>query len=286
MTKRFSIGDRVVKNPATWVANDFDTWGRGVGVGLVVEPPFPMLEHEVDVRWPHGRCFELVAQLLPAPVAATGTAESAGIDLLIGSNVAHGRLVAAISRHADIPADAIVRETDPGFDFADLVAGRDAWATIHDYSSGDFSCKVAIDACHRRELGMVAARIAADLGVGIAWPDESTLAAEALILCLPDGQQLAAAADDAEPDGFFIRALSNDPPCVVLHVSLLNEGGPVWRPAIAQHRGGWTFRLLTDPDPAALEETWELLPGTEVTFLPRRDSDGRIFVAATSLRRS
>ena len=64
----FKIGDRVVKNPETWVVNDFDSWGRGIGEGVIVEPPF-LLEDMggVDVSWPYGRCFEFVAQLLPAP---------------------------------------------------------------------------------------------------------------------------------------------------------------------------------------------------------------------------
>jgi hypothetical protein len=62
----FKVGDRVVKNPATWQANDFDSWGRGEGVGVVVEPPFYLEETAVDVRWPAGRCFELVAGLLSA----------------------------------------------------------------------------------------------------------------------------------------------------------------------------------------------------------------------------
>ncbi len=30
---RFKIGDRVVKNPQTWQKNEFDGWGRGLGVG-------------------------------------------------------------------------------------------------------------------------------------------------------------------------------------------------------------------------------------------------------------
>lgn len=64
----FKVGDKVVKNPDTWIANDFDRWGRGEGVGVVVEPPFEMGE-EVDVRWPCGRCFERVDQLLPSPRA-------------------------------------------------------------------------------------------------------------------------------------------------------------------------------------------------------------------------
>jgi hypothetical protein len=63
----FAVGDQVVKNPATWQPNEFDSWGRGIGVGVVVEPPFPLEPEDVDVRWPAGRCFEQVAQLLPAP---------------------------------------------------------------------------------------------------------------------------------------------------------------------------------------------------------------------------
>ena len=63
----FAVGDRVVKNPATWQSNAFDSWGRGVGIGVVVEPPFALGPAEADVRWPGGRCFEWAAQLLPAP---------------------------------------------------------------------------------------------------------------------------------------------------------------------------------------------------------------------------
>ena len=64
----FKVGDRVVKNERTWVVNDFDNWGRGIGVGVVVEPPFRVDDlGEVDVRWPHGRCFEKIEGLLPAP---------------------------------------------------------------------------------------------------------------------------------------------------------------------------------------------------------------------------
>ena len=61
----FRVGDRVVKNPATWVPNDFDSWGRGLGVGVVVEPPFALGPDEADVRWPAGRCFEDTGGLLP-----------------------------------------------------------------------------------------------------------------------------------------------------------------------------------------------------------------------------
>jgi hypothetical protein len=66
MEPAFRVGDRVVKNPATWQPYDFDSWGRGLGVGVVVEPPFPLGPDEADVRWPGGRCFEWVRELLPA----------------------------------------------------------------------------------------------------------------------------------------------------------------------------------------------------------------------------
>jgi hypothetical protein len=63
---KFKIGDRVIKNPLTWKPNDFDSWGRGIGVGEVVEPPHELGESEVDVRWPEGRCFEDVSGLMHA----------------------------------------------------------------------------------------------------------------------------------------------------------------------------------------------------------------------------
>ena len=68
MRNEFLVGSRVVKNPLTWQPNDFDSWGRGLGVGVVVEPPFPLDPGDVDVRWPAGRCFETVRGLLFAPL--------------------------------------------------------------------------------------------------------------------------------------------------------------------------------------------------------------------------
>jgi hypothetical protein len=35
-----NIGDKVIKNPETWIVNEFDLWGRGIGIGIIVEPPF------------------------------------------------------------------------------------------------------------------------------------------------------------------------------------------------------------------------------------------------------
>lgn len=61
----FKVGDKVIKNPTTWTPNDFDSWGRGEGVGMVVESPFPIDDIDfVDVRWENGRCFEEVSSLL------------------------------------------------------------------------------------------------------------------------------------------------------------------------------------------------------------------------------
>lgn len=66
----FAVGESVKRYPAMWQPNEFDSWGRGIGVGVAVEPPFPLEPEEVDVLWPAGRCFEPAAQLLPAPPAS------------------------------------------------------------------------------------------------------------------------------------------------------------------------------------------------------------------------
>jgi len=62
------IGDRVIKNPATWVPNAFDTWGRGIGVGVILPDTDGICgDGCFDVRWPGGRCAERAIQLLPEP---------------------------------------------------------------------------------------------------------------------------------------------------------------------------------------------------------------------------
>jgi hypothetical protein len=67
MMPKFQIGDRVVKNPDNWKPSEFDSWGAGVGVGIVVKPPFALEDGVVDVRWPGGRCFQNENELLPVP---------------------------------------------------------------------------------------------------------------------------------------------------------------------------------------------------------------------------
>ena len=58
------VGDRVIKNPETWEVTEFDQWGRGIGVGIIVEPPFELDDLTVDVRWKNGRCFENINGLI------------------------------------------------------------------------------------------------------------------------------------------------------------------------------------------------------------------------------
>ncbi|MFT7150884.1 MAG: hypothetical protein ACI82Q_002759 [Nonlabens sp.] len=72
---KYKAGDFVKKNPEHWVENDFDSWGRGEGVGVVVGPPFPLEDDELDIRWPGGRCFENTSQVLPATAEEQGTKE-------------------------------------------------------------------------------------------------------------------------------------------------------------------------------------------------------------------
>lgn len=62
MKMEFELHDKVVKNDENWIPNDFDGWGRGEGVGEVVEI-FPEDSSFVDVRWEGGRCYEFVSQI-------------------------------------------------------------------------------------------------------------------------------------------------------------------------------------------------------------------------------
>jgi hypothetical protein len=59
------IGDKVIRNDRTWIVNEFDGWGRGVGIGVVVDIPFTTdSDIIVDVRWEHGRCYESINQII------------------------------------------------------------------------------------------------------------------------------------------------------------------------------------------------------------------------------
>ena len=61
MKDKYTIGKKVKKNPETWKPNDFDGWGRGEGIGTIVEE---IDEKEVDVKWTSGRCHEFIDELI------------------------------------------------------------------------------------------------------------------------------------------------------------------------------------------------------------------------------
>lgn len=57
-------GRKVIKNSEKWVENEFDKWGRGVGIGIVVKSCFDLKEGELDIKWPSGSCFENIEEVL------------------------------------------------------------------------------------------------------------------------------------------------------------------------------------------------------------------------------
>lgn len=54
----FNIGDKVVKGKG-YIPNEFDSWGRGFGIGEVVA-----VEPDIDVMWTTGRCYEDADQIM------------------------------------------------------------------------------------------------------------------------------------------------------------------------------------------------------------------------------
>lgn len=59
------IGQRVIKNPDTWRPSEFDGWGAGEGVGIVLA--YHPDTDSVDIQWPNGRCFQYASEVLCAP---------------------------------------------------------------------------------------------------------------------------------------------------------------------------------------------------------------------------
>lgn len=56
------IGDKVKKNEDTWVPNEFDGWGRGVGTGKIVA--WWHIHGEATVQWANGKYVESIEQLI------------------------------------------------------------------------------------------------------------------------------------------------------------------------------------------------------------------------------
>lgn len=58
-------GQKVKKNPETWVPNAIDERGRGHGIGVVLKDEIPCKrQRKVDIEWPIVRCFERVEGLI------------------------------------------------------------------------------------------------------------------------------------------------------------------------------------------------------------------------------
>jgi hypothetical protein len=63
----------------------------------------------------------------------------------------------------------------------------------------------------------------------------------------------------------------------MVHVALLEEGTPVWRPVLADAAGDGLFVLQgTVPD----DETWEFSPGATVRCIERSLSGGPLILVA------
>lgn len=70
------VGQLVRLRPECWREHGFNHWGRGLGVGIVVDPTFELSPVDCDVVWPAGRCWELSAELevvAPSSTAAVDT---------------------------------------------------------------------------------------------------------------------------------------------------------------------------------------------------------------------
>lgn len=68
--RRLQVGDSVVKQDGCREPNGFDQWGRGTGVGEIVEI-FEESGSYCDVRWPSGRCYENFDQIQAAQEKTT-----------------------------------------------------------------------------------------------------------------------------------------------------------------------------------------------------------------------
>ena len=57
-------GTKVIKNPETWLPNEFDVDGRGQGIGYVVIPPYPLGRDQYQIVWNGTRYFEYTNQII------------------------------------------------------------------------------------------------------------------------------------------------------------------------------------------------------------------------------
>jgi hypothetical protein len=126
-----------------------------------------------------------------------------GIDLLIEGTPALSCIVGALVTVAGLNPDAI-KLPDDGEDKHLTLFDHSAWAVVHAYEAGDFGHKIDLDGIQPRDYVTIARQLAQALNAAIAWPDETTLAATAFIMCHPDGGEHPVTLDDCAPDGFII----------------------------------------------------------------------------------
>lgn len=59
---KFEIGEKVIKDEKNWISNEFDSWGRGVGVGVI--DSYSNNIEEIYVKWINGRSLEKLDQIV------------------------------------------------------------------------------------------------------------------------------------------------------------------------------------------------------------------------------
>jgi hypothetical protein len=58
------VYDKVIKNEGNWVPNEFDAWGRGVGIGEIIS----IVGNYGQIRWPNGIHLENLSHLKLMPL--------------------------------------------------------------------------------------------------------------------------------------------------------------------------------------------------------------------------
>lgn len=59
----YSTGTRVVKEERFWIESEFDFWGAGLGVGIIVNDEESLGGSYVDVKWPNGKAYQNINEL-------------------------------------------------------------------------------------------------------------------------------------------------------------------------------------------------------------------------------
>ena len=79
--------------------------------------------------------------------------------------------------------------------------------------------------------------------------------------------------------------MSREHPTIDVHVALLDEGTPVWRPTRATALGDGRYRLLPVPGIAADDEHWAVAAGS-VVRIERQEIGGDEVLVAVAIEES